>query len=105
MFFFSCSLSLFFFALPSDQILPHFVAQLPIKEDEECAQISHEHLCAFVEQGQNGLRTCLPAVRNVFQSVLVSATAGGGGGGDDAVVLATPAVMQRIRTVLATLPQ
>ena len=80
------------------------MAQLPIKEDEECAQISHEHLCAFVEQGQNGLRTCLPAVRNVFQSVFVTATAGGGGG-DDAVVLATPAVMQRIRNVLATLPQ
>ena len=76
------------------------MAQLPIKEDEECAQISHEHLCAFVEQGQNGLRTCLPAVRNVFQLVFARR-----GGGDDAVVLATPAVMQRIRTVLATLPQ
>lgn len=87
-----------------DQILPHFVAQLPIKEDEECAQIAHEQLCSFVEQGQNGLRQCLPQVRQVFQSILVSATAGGGGG-DDAVVLATPAVMNRIRTAMQNLPQ
>jgi hypothetical protein len=87
-----------------DQILPHFVAQLPIKEDEECAQISHEHLCAFVEQKQSGLGQCLPQVRSVFNSVLVSATVGGGGG-NDAVVLATPAVMNRIRAALASLPQ
>jgi importin-5 len=87
-----------------DQILPHFVSHLPIKEDEECAQIAHEQLCSFVEQGQNGLRSCLPQVRNVFQQILVSATAGGGGG-DDAVVLATPPVMNRIRTALQSLPQ
>jgi hypothetical protein len=90
-----------------DQILPHFVQQLPIKEDEECAQLAHEHLVQFVEQGQTGLRSCLPQVRSVFQQVLVSAQAGGGGGGggDDAVALATPAVMNRMRAALQTLPQ
>ena len=87
-----------------DLILPHFVQQLPLREDEECAQIAHEQLCSFVEQGQNGLRQCLPQVRTVFQQILVSATAGGGGG-DDAVCLATPPVMNRIRQALQTLPQ
>lgn len=88
-----------------DQILPHFVQQLPIKEDEECAQLAHEHLVQFVEQGQTGLRSCLPQVSSVFQQVLASAQAGGGGGGDDAVTLATPAVMNRMRAALQTLPQ
>ena len=87
--------------VPAEKILPHWVGQLPLKEDEECAQMAHEHLVLFVEQNNPCL--CSPQfsgkVRQIFQHILASENAGGGGG-EDAVVLATPSVMARIRQQL-----
>ncbi len=90
--------------VPAAQILPRWLNQLPLKEDEECAQMAHEHLVLFVEQGEPTLcgGQYSGHVRQVFQQILASENAGGGGG-EDAVVLATPHVMQRIRAQLQRL--
>lgn len=87
--------------VPAAHILPQWLSQLPLKEDEECAQMAHEHLVLFVEQGEPTLCGGQHAghVRQVFGQILASENAGGGGG-EDAVVLATPHVMQRIRAQL-----
>lgn len=72
------------------EILPVWMSWLPLKDDDDCARVSHEFLAELLESKNPAVEQQMAAVMNALPPIMAADSK-----------LATPEVQQRIRQALA----
>lgn len=72
------------------EIVPVWISWLPLKDDDDCARVSHEFLAELIEQKNPAVGQQMAAVMNALPPIMAADSK-----------LATPEVQQRIRQALA----
>jgi hypothetical protein len=83
------------------QMLPLWMANLPLQEDEECAQMTATHLCEFLQTRTHMLLGAQFEHASIAVSAMTQILVGCNGGGEDSIELATPQTKQNMQSLLA----